>query len=406
MDGRLATLRSVACAIDLNAESSGDGTITLKLALSTLCENPARPTGLTTLHRELVEVALRLFPQVRWLVFAGPGQAWAVEDPRVEVVRDFPANDRLRARLVADHFRVGPAAAARGAGALITTGFVPLRAPLPVVMQVFTLHHLRSETGGGPLRRWYRRLAVAGGLRRARLVITNSEWAAAELRVRYPDAPAKLLVSPEGLDHAVFQPRAAADEVEELARELGVRRGAVLWLSNFYVYKQAELLVRAYARLPAGLRDRHPLLLVGQDWQGGRGHAEAVARAAGVAREVQFLERVHERWLPALYRQAAVHALPSAEETFGRTVTEAMACGCPCLLNDIPVLREVAAGAAEFVDFRDTAAAASALERILADVGRAEELRIRGTARAAAFSFDRLVRERIPAIVSSAGGDR
>ena len=47
-----------------------------------------------------------LFPDVSWLIFAGPNQEWKVADPRVKVIRDFPANDHLNRRLFADHFQV------------------------------------------------------------------------------------------------------------------------------------------------------------------------------------------------------------------------------------------------------------------------------------------------------------
>src|ERR1035437_9553819 len=96
--------------------------VTLKLALTILAENPSRKTGLSTLFHELVSRSLDLFPDVSWVIFAGPNQNWDVIDPRVEVVRDFPANDRLNRRLFADHFRVPLAARKRGAQALLTVG--------------------------------------------------------------------------------------------------------------------------------------------------------------------------------------------------------------------------------------------------------------------------------------------
>src|SRR6185436_5328235 len=132
--------------------------------------------------------------------FAGPQQEWAIEDERVTVVRDFPSNERLVARLRADHFSVAPAARRRGAAALLTVGFAPLRsAGLPVVMHVFSLHH---RTKGGGLRGWYRRVAMASGLRRARLIIVNSQWTADQLG----PASATVRVSHEGVQHDRFTP--------------------------------------------------------------------------------------------------------------------------------------------------------------------------------------------------------
>jgi glycosyltransferase involved in cell wall biosynthesis len=156
------------------------------------------------------------------------------------------------------------------------------------------------------------------------------------------------------------------------------------------------------------LRAQFPLVLAGGDWKGGRARAEACAQELGVAADVKFIGWVDDAALPALYRGARAHVLPTAEETFGKSVTEAMACGCPCVLQDLPVLREVAADAALFVDFTDTVAAGEALKRICLTDTVVAELRAAGLKRAADFSYARLARERVTAILAMLGnvGDK
>ncbi len=358
------------------------------LALSALCENPHRRTGLSTLFHELVAHALRVRPGVHWLIFAGPDQEWKIADDRVTMVRDFPSNEHRLGRLYADHFQVAPEARRRGAQALLTVGFVPLRtAGLPVIMHLFSLHHRRV---GGGLRAWYRRRAVEPGLQHASLVIVNSQWTADQLGA----TRARVLVSHEGLQHDRFMP--------------GGPRGLpgwppeyLLWVGNYYGYKRAELALAAYAQLPSERRARFPFVLVGGDWEGGRGRAEAAARRLGIERDARFVGWISDDVLPAAYRGARAHVLSTAEETFGRSVTEAMACGCPCVLQDLPVLREVTAGAAQFVDFADAQAAGDALRRICTDDALAHRLRTEGLRRAAAFSFEKLARERLDAILAT-----
>jgi alpha-1,3-rhamnosyl/mannosyltransferase len=177
----------------------------------------------------------------------------------------------------------------------------------------------------------------------------------------------------------------------------------LLWAANFYPYKRAELALTAYARLAPELRAQFPFVFVGGDWEGGRARAQADAQRLGVAADTRFLGWVDDAALPALYRGARAHVLPTAEETFGKSVTEAMACGCPCVLQELPVLREVAAGAARFVDFADAAAASEALRKICTDDGLAAELRAAGLKRAAGFSYERLARERMAAILEVLG---
>ena len=63
---------------------------------------------------------------------------------------------------------------------------------------------------------------------------------------------------------------------------------------------------------------------------------------------VKVLGRVSDEELLRLYHQAECFIFPSIYEGFGIPPVEAMACGCPVLAADIPVLREVCADAADY----------------------------------------------------------
>lgn len=370
----------------------------LKIALSTLCENPLRRTGLTSLFHELVVHSVSQFDDIGWIVFAGPSQEWALEHGRVSVVREFPANDEMRRRLVADHFLLPARAKALGADALVTVGFVPLRKKLPTVMHMLSLQHLDRSNRVGMFRKIYRTWMADRGFARADAIVTNSQFARSQILAAHPECAERLTVSYEGLQHERFHPQPEPGEVEALEREFGLKPGFLLWVSNFYPYKQAELLLEAYALLPEDARKRMPLVMIGGGWEGGAESAAGRAHALGIAADVKFAGWVDDRWLPAFYRQAGIFALPSREETFGRCVLEAMACGTPCVVNDIPIMHEVTAGHAAIVDFGDAAAVAAALTRLSAADGGREALREEGIRRAADFSFEKLARERIAVI--------
>ena len=370
----------------------------MKIALSLLGEHPRRKTGVATTYHEFVARSLTLFSSLTWIVFVGPDQEWRVEHSRVEVVRDFPANDRIAWRLVADHFRVPAAARARGADVMVSTGFVPLRKSLPTAMHVFSLHHLDWANRLGFARRMYRWWETRFTWSRADLVITNSQFAVSQILRVHPGFRSKLVQSYEGLQHEQFNPAALPEEAGRLRSSFGVEAGCFLWLSNFYPYKQADKLLAGYARLDAETRRRHPLVMVGGEWMGGQAAAQEQARALGITDDVKFLGWVGDDWLATLYRDALAHVMPSREETFGRTVIESMACGTPCVANDIPIMREVTAGHALLVDFNQPAQAAEALKRIAADETLRATLRAAGLARAAHFTFEKFTSERIVAI--------
>ena len=370
----------------------------LKIALSILCENPRRRTGLTTLYHEFVSRGAKLFPEVEWLLFAGPDQEWKVTGPHIEVVRDFPANDDLKRRLFADHFRVPAVARQRGADVLVTTGFVPIRKCLPTVMQVFSLQHLDKQNQVGLARELYRHWVMKYSWPRADVVITNSKFAVAQILSVHPQFRDRLVQSYEGLQHEQFNPTAPAGEEARLRDKFALGPDYYLWISNFYPYKQAELLIAGYARLSAELRRRHPLVMVGASWEGALERAQEQLRTLGVADDVKFLNWIDDEWLAPLYRHARAFCLASREETFGRCVAESMACGTPCIVNDIPIMREVTDGHALIVDFQNTDAVTRALQQLAEDASLHARLRAAGLTRAAEFTFEKLTTERVAVI--------
>jgi alpha-1,3-rhamnosyl/mannosyltransferase len=371
----------------------------MKLALTILCENPLRRTGLTTLFHEFLSRSVNLFPDLKWVVFAGPEQDLGVESERIQWVRRFAANDDLKRRLWADHLRVGPLARGLGAQALLTVGFVPLRHSLPTVMHVNSMQHLSRNNQVGSLRQVYRVWMTRRGLRRAALVITNSKFAAGQILAACPAVRDRLVVSYEATQPQ-FVPEGTPGEAGRLKDQFGLAPGYLLWVSNFYLYKQADLLISGYAALPEAVRARMPLVMVGGEWQGVLAAVRRQVAQRGVAADVHFLGWVADEWLPPLYRHARAFCLPSREETFGRCVTEALASGTPCVLNDIPVMREVAGDAALIINFADPARVTQTLQRLFDDAGLRARLRQAGLAQAARFSFDRLTRERVEAVRS------
>ena len=374
----------------------------MRLALSLLCENPKRLTGLASMFREFITRSINFYPDVEWIVFAGKGLRLSNHDERLKHADCFCGNDQLKARLFSDHFLVSSKARKMEAKALVTVGFVPMLSVLPVAMHVLTLHHLSDSNQISSLKRAYRRLVVNNGIKRARLIIMNSEFAAQQIRISSPVDQKKLLISNEGLDHSVFHPQAADCESADLESALGISPGYLAWVSNLYPYKQASKLVEAFAALPEALRVRHPLVFVGGDWNGQRALTEQLAADLGILENVRFLGWVDEKWIAPLYRQASAHVLPSREETWGRTVTEAMSCGCPCIVNDIPVMREVTQGKALIVNFDDKAATVDGLTRLLTDEPLRQKLRKEGIERTQSLSFDRCTRERMERILQIA----
>jgi glycosyltransferase involved in cell wall biosynthesis len=128
---------------------------------------------------------------------------------------------------------------------------------------------------------------------------------------------------------------------------------------------------------------------------------ERRARELGAGSRVRFLGYLPDEDLPALLSGATAFAFPSLYEGFGMPVLEAMACGAPVLTANSTSLPEVAGDAALLVDPHDTHAIAAGLRRLVQDAPLRAELRARGLARAAGFTWERCARETLAVLLEA-----
>jgi glycosyltransferase involved in cell wall biosynthesis len=113
----------------------------------------------------------------------------------------------------------------------------------------------------------------------------------------------------------------------------------------------------------------------------------------GIAHRVRFTGYVDDDHLPALLSGAVAFLLPSLYEGFGLPVLEAQACGTPVLTSTTSSLPEVAGDAAILVDPTDTGAIRHGIARLIEDNDLREQLRARGLARVAGWTWERTAQQ-------------
>jgi len=123
-------------------------------------------------------------------------------------------------------------------------------------------------------------------------------------------------------------------------------------------------------------------------------YADRCRRLAPPPPAVHFVGRLEGRALSEFYASADVFIFPSATDTFGNVLLEAMASGVPVIGADVGPTREIlAAGGGFTVPRGDAAALASAIDALASDPGRRAALGARGAAYAVQCSWDRIFDE-------------
>ncbi len=254
----------------------------------------------------------------------------------------------------------------------------PLRKGPALVVTVHDLAHHRFPDRFPPRWRFLYGAGVRAAVKRADALLVPSNATADDL-VAIADAdPMKVHVTP-----LAVRPIESAADGAEARRRLGVTAPYVLFVGTLEPRKNVVKLVRAYRQVAPDVP--HALVLAGPDgWHTEDLEEELAREGPGTVIRTGV---VSDDDLDALYRGASAFAYPSSFEGFGLPVLEAMARGVPTVTSNAPALAEVAAGAALLVEADDVAGLADALARMLTDETLATDLRSRGLARAAGYTW-------------------
>jgi hypothetical protein len=182
-------------------------------------------------------------------------------------------------------------------------------------------------------------------VRRADRILAQCPAEVEELARDYAADPAKISVTPAGMDPRRFRPVAR----EEARRNAGVAddRPVVIYVGRMLPRKDVRNVVRGFARLLDRWRDEPPgraplLLLVGGETAEPDpvatpeiGVLQSLAAELGIAEHVRYVGKRQPDELRYYYSAGDVAVTTPWYEPFGLTPLEAMGCGRPVIGADV-----------------------------------------------------------------------
>lgn len=210
---------------------------------------------------------------------------------------------------------------------------------------------------------------------RASLIITVSEFTAAQVEALLGVERSRLRVIPHGVR---FAPAADAQ-----------REKIILHVGAIQERKNLIRLISAFEKgVPAGWR----LVLAGSDGYGAEAVHERIARSPRLS-DITVTGWIPDSELARWYGRARVLAFVSLAEGFGIPALEAMARGAAVVASRGTTLEEVCGDAALLADPYDEESIADALKRMVENESLQEQYRSRGLARAQLYPWRRAVEQ-------------
>jgi len=294
---------------------------------------------------------------------------------------------------------------------------VLLRRRMRTVVTIHDMGYLRFPESHTPSQRRYLRLSTSWSARAASQLIAISNTTRDDL-MRYAGVqPEKISVVHHGVSSR-FRPVEDQRLIAATQAKYGITPPYFLYVGTVQPRKNLARLLEAYAQARTevqGLRTEEEdssvlspqssvlqLVIAGKrGWLTGEIERQATQLFGPGSPSVRFTGYIADEDLPALLSGALAFMFPSLYEGFGMPILEAMACGTPVLTSATSALPEIAGDAALLIEPEDTAAIADGLARLASDAVLRADLRARGLARAAQFTWKRCAEETLAVLLKA-----
>lgn len=240
-------------------------------------------------------------------------------------------------------------------------------------------------------------------VRNASHLITVSEFSKSEIISLYSHSlpPAKggagggsrISTTYLAADTSIYK-RLSREEIEPVLQRHRIGKHFFLYVGRLDQKKNVETIIRAFDqfKLDRGVGDPYELVLVGEPGFGFASMKNWIDHSSS-KEQIHTLGYLEDAEVAALMNAATAFLFPSWYEGFGIPNIEAMHCGTPLVVSDIPAHREVIGDAAIFVTSSEPELWVRAMKQIAEDASFRERLIEKGSVRSALYDWNKTAAE-------------
>jgi alpha-1,3-rhamnosyl/mannosyltransferase len=270
----------------------------------------------------------------------------------------------------------------------------PFRAKCKLVVTIHDLIHLLfPEYLPSIAARLYARYFLKRAVRRADLILTVSETSKRDILEHLPARAESILVTPNGIEPAFFEP---VDDIvmEQVLKRMYIQRPYVLYVGNNKPHKNLSTAIAAFRMFRKQAGAEWKFVLAGSTFKNAGAGAAMLRQIeeGGLSESVIFTGYLETDDLVALYSGASLFLFPSLYEGFGLPPLEAMAAGVPVVSSNRSSLPEILGDSALLVDPQDEVMMMEAMLKIIGDSDTRDKLISRGKRQAEQYTWSNTAR--------------
>lgn len=249
-------------------------------------------------------------------------------------------------------------------------------APLFYDNQIVTIHDLaflrHPEWFSKAFSRFYKFL-IPRIAKKAKHIVTVSKFSKEEIVELLKIKPEKILVAYS----------AVSEIFSDSKKYRKSRKKYILTVGSIDPRKNLLRIIQAFHQIK---NKEYKLLIVGSKRRV-FSHAGQISKLSD--KNILYVGYVSDKKLVDLYTHASLFVYPSLYEGFGLPPLEAMACGCPVIVSNMPSLKETCGKAAYYIDPYNVEDLAQAIDSLIEDKTLSAKLVNEGYSNIKRFSWDK-----------------